>query len=102
VQSRGQPHRSHSAEIARGFTRPPDGNNGYHQVERGDAVAAIKGAAKVLAADYVPDHVSHVCLEPMNAAVAVTRDQVEIWASNQLPTTMQFIGAAVGAQRRKR
>jgi hypothetical protein len=97
VQSRGQPHRSHSAEIARGFTRPPDGNNGYHQVERGDAVAAIKGAAKVLAADYVSDHVSHVCMEPMNATVAVTRDQVE-----KLPTTMQFIGAAVGAQRRKR
>jgi isoquinoline 1-oxidoreductase beta subunit len=33
--------------------------SGVAMFERGDAAAAIKGAAKVLAADYFSDHVSH-------------------------------------------
>jgi hypothetical protein len=32
LQCRGQLHRSPSPEVARGFTQPPDDNNGYHQV----------------------------------------------------------------------
>jgi len=96
--SNGVPARTYSsnsiAEDYRAIAHD-SGQSGVAMFERGDAVAAIKGAAKVLAADYFSDHVSHVCMEPMNATVTVTGDQVEIWASNQSPTTMQFIGAAV-------
>jgi len=96
--SKGAPARTYSSNsIAEDYSAIARDarQSGVAMFERGDAVAAIKGAAKVLAAEYVSDHVSHVCMEPMNATVAVTGDQVEIWASNQSPTTMQFIGAAV-------
>jgi isoquinoline 1-oxidoreductase subunit beta len=71
---------------------------GFPMVKKGaDAPAAIAGAAKVVSAEYFNDHVSHTCMEPMNATAIVNGDKVEIWASNQSPTIMQFLCAkAVG------
>ncbi len=42
---------------------------GVDMVKIGDADAAVKGAAKVITADYFSDHVSHMCMEPMNVTV---------------------------------
>jgi isoquinoline 1-oxidoreductase beta subunit len=64
-------------------------------VKEGDAPAAIAGAVKVLTADFLADHVSHVCMEPMNATAVIRGDTVELWSSNQSPSDMQFICAAV-------
>lgn len=71
---------------------------GFPMVKKGgDAPAAIAGAAKVVSAEYINDHVSHTCMEPMNATAVINGDKVEIWASNQSPTIMQFLCAkAVG------
>ena len=44
-----------------------------------------KGAAKVVTAEYSSEHVSHVCMEPLNATVKVDGDKVEVWAGNQAP-----------------
>jgi isoquinoline 1-oxidoreductase beta subunit len=71
---------------------------GFPMVKKGgDAPAAVAGAAKVVSAEYLNDHVSHTCMEPMNATAVVKGDEVEIWASNQSPSIMQALCArAVG------
>ncbi|WP_428029956.1 molybdopterin cofactor-binding domain-containing protein [Ancylobacter sp.] len=64
---------------------------------QGDATAAIAGAARVIAADYLTDHVYHATMEPMNATALVTGDTVEVWAPTQGPTaTLRFAAAAAG------
>ena len=65
-------------------------------VKKGDADAALKGAAKVMTAEYFSEHVSHVCMEPLNATVKVDGDKVEVWNGNQAPGVMQIL-ASIGA-----
>jgi isoquinoline 1-oxidoreductase beta subunit len=62
-------------------------------VKKGDADAALKGAAKVVTAEYFSDHVSHVCMEPLNATVRIDGDKVEVWAGNQAPGIMQILAS---------
>jgi len=66
---------------------------GIEMLNKGDAAAALKDAAKVLAADFFSEHVSHVCMEPLNATVKVDNDKVETWSGNQSPTNMKILGA---------
>jgi isoquinoline 1-oxidoreductase beta subunit len=61
----------------------------------GDAPAAIAGAIKVIAVDYMSDHVSHATMEPMNATALVAGDTVEVWAPTQSPTITQSVAARV-------
>jgi isoquinoline 1-oxidoreductase beta subunit len=68
---------------------------GVDMIKKGDADAALKGAAKVLAAEYFSEHLSHVCMEPLNATVHIQGDKVEVWAGNQAPVTQQMAAAAV-------
>jgi isoquinoline 1-oxidoreductase subunit beta len=69
---------------------------GVDMVKVGDADAAIKGAAKVVSADYFSDHVSHVCMEPLNVTVRADNGVIDIWSGNQSPTTMKILGMIVG------
>lgn len=69
---------------------------GIEMVKKGDADAALKGAAKVMTAEYFSDHVSHVCMEPLNATVRIDGDKVEVWSGNQAPGVMQIL-ASIGA-----
>src|SRR6516162_6353687 len=66
---------------------------GVEMLSKGDAEAAVRGAAKVLSADFFSEHVSHVCMEPLNATVKVDGDRVESWSGNQSPTNMKILGA---------
>ena len=66
--------------IAADWSKP-----GIEMVKKGDADAALKGAAKVMTAEYSSEHVSHVCMEPLNATVQVDGDKVEVWYGNQAP-----------------
>jgi isoquinoline 1-oxidoreductase beta subunit len=61
--------------------------------KHGDTEAAFRGAAKVVKADYLSDHVAHACMEPMNATARVDGDRVEIWTPTQSPTLAQVFGA---------
>ncbi|MBY5396668.1 xanthine dehydrogenase family protein molybdopterin-binding subunit [Rhizobium leguminosarum] len=61
-----------------------------------DAAAAIAGAARVIAADYLSDHVHHVTMEPMNATALVSSDSVEVWAPTQGPGTARDVAARIG------
>ena len=66
---------------------------GIEMLSKGDVGAAFNDAAKVLKADYLSEHVSHVCMEPLNATVRVDGDRVETWSGNQSPTTMKILGS---------
>jgi len=76
--------------IAADWSKP-----GVDMVKKGDADAALKGAAKVITAEYFSEHLSHVCMEPLNATVHIQGDKVEVWAGNQAPVTQQMAAAAV-------
>jgi isoquinoline 1-oxidoreductase beta subunit len=62
-------------------------------LKRGDAAGAIGKAAKVIAANYVADHVAHCCMEPFNATALVKGDHVWVWTSNQSVIDMKLAGA---------
>jgi len=77
--------------LAEDWTKP-----GVDMIKVGDADGAVKGAAKVVTADYFSDHVSHVCMEPLNATVKADNGTIDIWSGNQSPTTMKILGSIVG------
>jgi isoquinoline 1-oxidoreductase beta subunit len=57
--------------------------------KKGDPAAAIAGAARVIQADYLSDHVAHACLEPMNATARMDGDRIELWSPTQSPSLAQ-------------
>jgi isoquinoline 1-oxidoreductase beta subunit len=61
----------------------------------GSAPKNIKTAARVLKADFVTEHMAHMCLEPMNATARFSGDKLEIWAPTQSPSIATFACAAV-------
>jgi isoquinoline 1-oxidoreductase beta subunit len=66
---------------------------GVDVFKEGDAETAIAGAAKVLAVDYMTDHVYHATMEPMNATAVINGEALEIWAPTQSPSVTQGFGA---------
>ncbi len=77
--------------IAADWSKP-----GVDMVKVGDADAAVKGAAKILTADYFSDHCAHMCMEPMNVTVRVDNGVIDIWSGNQSPSTMKILGMIIG------
>lgn len=73
-----------SAELRADFKRWADASEpGVDGVKRGDATAALAGAAQVLSADFELPYLAHQAMEPL-AAVAEMRDGIcEIWAGSQ-------------------
>lgn len=57
---------------------------------KGDAAKALSGAAKVVAREYLNDHVYHAQMEPMNATADVRADGIDIWVGTQAPTRTQL------------
>src|SRR5215470_12331406 len=54
-------------------------------VKKGDAEAALKGAAKVLEAEYDLPYLDHAFMEPMNCTAHVTANRVDVWVGTQRP-----------------
>jgi isoquinoline 1-oxidoreductase subunit beta len=63
-------------------------DNGVAMGTHGDAENALKSAAKRIEATFTCEHVSHVCLEPMNATALVRNGKLEVWAPSQAATTV--------------
>jgi isoquinoline 1-oxidoreductase beta subunit len=59
----------------------------------GDAVAALKTAAKVVSAEYHVPYLAHATMEPMTCTAHVTADSCEIWAPTQGPGPLQQVAA---------
>jgi isoquinoline 1-oxidoreductase subunit beta len=62
-------------------------DNGVVMGSHGDTESALKSAAKRIEATFTTEHVSHVCLEPMNATAVVRNGKLEVWAPTQAATT---------------
>jgi isoquinoline 1-oxidoreductase beta subunit len=53
------------------------------EVIKGDAKAAIAGAAKKVEAVYSTPFLAHACMEPMNATVRISPEKAEVWVPSQ-------------------
>jgi len=61
---------------------------------QGDAPAALRGAAKVVSADYDAPMLAHAQLEPPTATVRLNADgTMDVWTPNQAPERFQAIAA---------
>ncbi len=66
-------------------------HKGLVALQEGDVEKALKGAAKVITADYRAEHVYHAPMEPMNTTAWVKGDgMVEVWTPTQAPTFVQL------------
>lgn len=64
-------------------------------MQRGNAAAAIEGAAKTVEAEYTVPYLAHASMEPLNCVVKLGDGLCEIWNGEQFHTPDQ---AAVAAQ----
>ncbi len=84
----------------------PSGRRYYRDVGRDLAQAGVashtqsdaaklrsRAPRRVIAVDYLSDHVHHATMEPMKAAALVSGDTVEVWAPTQGPTATQGFAA---------
>ena len=90
---RAECRRSNDAKIAQTLRK---GAAGAGKVARndGDVDAAIKGAARVMRADYELPLLAHATLEPQNCTADVRADGVDIY----VPTQVQQIAQATAAK----
>lgn len=82
---------AHWAEVAASFT--PDRLDQEWRAD-GDVDAVLAGADPFTLENRAP-YVAHQPLEPLNAAVRVTEDGVEVWTGHQMPRFLQQQVAAV-------
>ena len=61
------------------------GQEGWSAKEKGNALAALKSAAKVVEADYEVTYLAHATMEPMNCTAQVTPERVDVWLGTQNP-----------------
>ncbi|HSF33411.1 MAG TPA: molybdopterin cofactor-binding domain-containing protein, partial [Candidatus Tectomicrobia bacterium] len=69
--------------------------SGAVAAEKGDALAAIKAAAKVVEADYEVPYLAHACMEPMNCTAQATPERVDVWVSTQNPEAVLAAAAEI-------
>jgi isoquinoline 1-oxidoreductase beta subunit len=54
--------------------------------KEGDAVSALKAAAKVITAEYDVPYLAHAMMEPLNCVVDLRPDSCELWTGTQFQT----------------
>jgi isoquinoline 1-oxidoreductase beta subunit len=63
----------------------------------GDVEAALRGAAKVVEAEYEVPFLAHACMEPMNCVAEFRDGKVEIWGPMQMPmNARQLVSRKLG------
>jgi isoquinoline 1-oxidoreductase beta subunit len=68
---------------------------GMKVAEVGKVEAAIKGAKTVVEAEYDVPYLAHATMEPLNCAVKIDGDKVEIWTGTQFQTNDQMVAAKI-------
>ena len=61
----------------------------------GDAAGAMKGAAKVVEAEFEFPYLAHAAMEPLDAVARMEGDTLEVWAGHQMPDMYQQVAAQV-------
>jgi len=96
----GNPNASFDSEkaLAEYASHAKDPNaNAMAWFEKGDARAALAGAAKTLQAEYSSVHCYHAQMEPMNCVARVSADgqSAEIWTGTQSTALAAFVASQV-------
>ena len=63
--------------------------------EKGDAAAALAGAAKTIEAEFEFPYLAHAAMEPLDATARFQDGVLEIWAGHQLPDLYQAVAAEI-------
>lgn len=70
---------------------------GVEWKSKGDTGKALSSAARVVAREYLTDHVYHAQMEPMNATVDVHAKGADVWVGTQAPTRTKLdVAKALG------
>jgi isoquinoline 1-oxidoreductase beta subunit len=72
-----------SATIAAHLKEGLTANDAFADINDGDALKAIEGAARKVEAVYSTPFLSHATMEPMNCTVRITADRAEVWMPSQ-------------------
>ena len=72
-----------SSTIAAGLKEGLTAEGDFWQRKEGDALAAIKGSAKVVEAVYSSQFLAHATMEPMNCVVQISGDRAYAWVPTQ-------------------
>src|SRR5438067_529699 len=72
-----------SASIGEVLKAGLDAEQAFVGNQKGDAKAAIAGAAKKVEAIYGYPYQAHACMEPLNATALYTADKCEVWTGSQ-------------------
>ena len=83
VWDEGPNAKASSATIAAHLKEGLTANDAYADIDEGDAIKAIAGAAKKIEAVYATPFLSHACMEPMNCTVRLSADKAEVWVPSQ-------------------
>ena len=74
-----------SEDVNRRLSKALDGADGHAYYSHGDADAALKSAAKTVAAEYRAPFLAHAAMEPANCTVQFKEGAATVWASTQMP-----------------
>ena len=83
VWDEGENAKVTTASIAEVLKAGLDADQTFVGNQKGDAKAAIAGAAKKVEAVYSYPYQAHACMEPLNATALYTPDKCEVWTSSQ-------------------
>ncbi|MCL4696784.1 MAG: molybdopterin-dependent oxidoreductase [Burkholderiaceae bacterium] len=72
-----------------------DGGGGTAFLDRGDAEAALGGAARTVRAEYTAPWLAHAAAEPINCTVQLKDGRARIWAGTQAPDLARRAAARV-------
>jgi len=94
------PNRVHSSRSYNNKLRKSAKKGGVEVRNRGNFERAIKGASKVVEADYFVPYFIHTPMEPPAAIVDANSTPVRVWACTQSPNeTRQYVGEALGLKK---
>ncbi len=83
VWDEGPGAKQSSATIAAHLKDGLTASDAFADVNDGDALKVIAGAAKRIEAVYSTPFLAHACMEPMNCTVRLTADRAEVWMPSQ-------------------
>ncbi len=83
VWDEGQHANASSATIATHIKEGLTSTDAFADIDEGDALKAIAGAAKKVEAVYSTPFLSHATMEPMNCTVKLSADKAEAWVPSQ-------------------
>jgi isoquinoline 1-oxidoreductase beta subunit len=83
VWDEGENAKVTSASIAEVLKAGLDADQTFVGNQKGDAKAAVAGAAKKVEAVYSYPYQAHACMEPLNATALYTPEKCEVWTSSQ-------------------